>query len=141
MATHYHAYQWTGPTAQLDQADELRRPPASGGTEVFTTSALPPFRLCDWLRKPRARIARTFATSAEAVAWLAARYDETAPSFLYPDQEAKIGKDFRLENAGRDLTGGVDVCWGFHLKGERYAHLAVICCPNRHAPDHPCPAG
>ncbi|MFJ2031500.1 hypothetical protein [Streptosporangium sp. NPDC087985] len=61
------------------------------------------------------------------------------PSFHLPDQEMKIGKDARLESGEQDLDNGVDVCWGFYLRGDRYAHTAMVCCPNRHAPGYPCP--
>ncbi len=120
----------------------MRRPPlAPSDPAPFTGSPLPPFRLCDWLLKPRTRIERTFTEAGAALEWLAARYAETAPSFHLPEQEAKIGEAVRLGNAGRDLDGGVDVCWAFYLRGERYVHIAVVCCPNRHASGYSCPGG
>ncbi|GAA3094498.1 hypothetical protein [Streptosporangium carneum] len=139
---HYHAYQWNGGTAQLERADGVRRPPlAPSDPAPFIGSPLPPFRLCDWLLKPRTRIEQTFAGAEAALEWLATRYAEVMPSFHLPDQETRIGEDARLGNATYDLNGGVDVCWGFYLRGERYVHIAMVCCPNRHAPGYPCPSG
>jgi hypothetical protein len=138
---HFHAYQWIGGTAQLDRMDGVRRPPLPPSDPgAFLASPLPPFRLCDWLLKPPARIERTHAEVEAAVSWLAARYEEVEPSFHLPDQEAKIGKHARLAQGAHDLSGGVDVAWGFYLRAERYAHIAVICCPNRHAAGYRCPA-
>ncbi|GII76657.1 hypothetical protein Sru01_16390 [Sphaerisporangium rufum] len=133
---HLHCYTWTGPGAERAREGE-RRPLHPG----FMASPLPPMRTCDWLLKPRTRIAASPATVPDALTWLAARYRAAEPSFLHPGGEARVGLDFRLELAEQHLADGVDVQWGIWLRGGNFTTPAVICCsPNRHA-DHPCPSG
>lgn len=96
-------------------------------------------RTCDWLLKPARRIDVSQATAEDALVWLAERYRTAEPSFLHPGEEARLGRDFRLDNARECLTGGVDVQWGIWLQGGRFMTCAVVCCtPNRHA-SYPCP--
>jgi hypothetical protein len=96
-------------------------------------------RTCDWLLKPAFRIDASPPTVAEALAWLAERYQAAEPSFLHPADEARIGLNHRLKVAEESLAGGVDVQWGIWLTAGRFITLGVVCCsPNRHA-GYACP--
>ncbi|MFC7386623.1 hypothetical protein [Sphaerisporangium rhizosphaerae] len=132
---HFHCYSWTGQGD--DQRREGERRPTS---PAWSGSPLPPMRTCDWLLKPLTRAAASPQRVEHALSWLAERYQEVVPTFLYPDCEAEVGLDFRLTIARESLVGGVDVQWGFWLQAGRFATAGVVCCsPNRHAA-HPCPA-
>ncbi|MEV7966309.1 hypothetical protein AB0O34_10040 [Sphaerisporangium sp. NPDC088356] len=132
---HFHSYSWTGPGD--DQRREGERRPFH---PAFQTSTLPPMRTCDWLLKPRTRIDSSPATVAEALGWLAGRYQAVESSFWRPADEAHIGLDFRLAVAEESLAGGVDVQWGIWLQAGRFITAGVVCCsPNRHA-TYTCPA-
>ncbi|MEU3163054.1 hypothetical protein [Streptosporangium sp. NPDC006930] len=134
---HFHGYTWTGQAAPYLNGEGIRRP----FHPEFRSSPLPPMRLCDWLLKPRNRIVISFDQANDAATWLVDQYDIACPSFHLPDQEAKIGRAHRHLGATEVLPGGTDIQWGFHLKGERFVSIGVICCPNKHAPDYKCPAG
>jgi hypothetical protein len=132
---HLHCYSWTG--SGDDQRQEGERRPLH---PAFLASALPPMRTCDWLLKPRTRIESSPATVADALGWLTGRYQAVQSSFHLPEDEARIGLDFRLKLAQEALTGGVDVQWGIWLRAGRFITAGVVCCsPNRHAA-YACPA-
>ncbi|MFF4775395.1 hypothetical protein ACFY05_21305 [Microtetraspora fusca] len=136
---HLHCYSWTGAGEDRELEGERRPPPPPADADVFLASPLPPMRTCDWLLKPAQRIDASPATVREAVEWLADRYRAAEPSFLRPEDEARIGLAVRLAFAEQDLGSGVDVQWGIWLTAGRFFTCAVICCsPNRHA-DYPCP--
>ncbi|RBQ17548.1 hypothetical protein DP939_24620 [Spongiactinospora rosea] len=104
------------------------------------SSPFPPFRMCDYLLKPAGQICITTTTVGDAVEWLAKQFDELAPSLAHP---GRLGPDPRtslVEEAVRYLHYADSVSRGYWLIGERYAALAVVHCPDFHAPHYPCPA-
>ena len=128
---HYHAYTWRGDGRDLQREGE-RRP----GHPKFPSSPLPPMRTCDWLLKPASRIAETFYDGESAIRWLANQYQELADEMSPLDG---VGLSFRLTNAKNSLAGGMNVQWGFYLRGAMYASVGLVRCPNLHPPAHPCP--
>ncbi|MGW4468128.1 hypothetical protein [Nonomuraea sp. NPDC004354] len=148
---HWHCYSWVGVGDELWREAERRPVPGTGrppGTAhplpepdpaLFSRSHLPPMRTGDWLLKPRSRISLTGDEVGQVLAWLRAQYAHAEGSFLRPDQEARIGVEYRLEEAADLLARGVDVQWGIWLQGGRYLCLGVVCCPHAQLP-HPCPA-
>ncbi|GII94346.1 hypothetical protein [Sinosporangium siamense] len=134
---HWHAYSWTGQGRDREN-DALRRPSRDAAAHAaFTAAAIAPNRTCDWLLKRSSQIKATFHEPDRAVAWLGEQWDVVAPMLMhFHDHRAR-----RLALAEVDLPGGVDVQWGDWLTGGRFASVAVICCPNFHAPGYPCPTG
>ncbi|WP_433497301.1 hypothetical protein ACQP1K_20390 [Sphaerimonospora sp. CA-214678] len=137
---HLHCYSWTGIGDDRRREAERRPPLPPADPGPFLASLLPPMRTCDWLLKPARRIDASPAGVDEAMAWLAERYRAAEPSFLHPEDEARIGLDFRLDLVRESLRAGVDVQWGIWLHAGRFVSCAVVCCsPNRDA-DYRCPA-
>lgn len=137
---HLHCYTWTGIGEDRCNEAERRPPLPPADPAAFLASPLPPMRTCDWLLKPARRIVASPATVADAAAWLTGHYRAAEPSFLHPDDEARIGLGFRLDLARQDLACGVDVQWGIWLRDGLHLTCAVVCCsPNRDAA-YRCPA-
>ncbi|PZG27565.1 hypothetical protein C1I98_33260 [Spongiactinospora gelatinilytica] len=87
-------------------------------------------------------ILRTTDTVDEAVTWLAERFDELAPAFASREAMGPLAeREYLLAAATGHPPEADSVCWGFWLTAERYGTVAVVHCPDFHAPGYPCPAG
>lgn len=98
-----------------------------------------PFRLADWLRRPRRLIRSTFADPVEAAKWIRAQAEEVLPFLLHPEEAESLPLARREAGAADTLRWGGDVAWGFPLRDGRFASFSLISCPNRMAPELPCP--
>ncbi|MFI0417910.1 hypothetical protein [Spongiactinospora sp. 9N601] len=120
----------------------MRSTPLDLGNPEFRSAACPPFRMCDYLLKAPTQIQKTADTVDEAVTWLAERFDELAPAFASREAMGPLAdRAYLLAAAGGHLAEADSVCWGFWLTAERYGTVAVVHCPDFHAPGYPCPAG
>ncbi|MER8067479.1 hypothetical protein ABTZ59_04095 [Streptomyces sp. NPDC094034] len=88
------------------------------------------------LRREQTKRAWTWTDYIPAVEWLSAAYDDSPPP---PGTD--VGVTTKAEYAADALAAGVDVAWGHYTGRTTFAHIAVVCCPNRHWPAIPCPLG
>lgn len=151
---HWHGFgPWVGPPERYFQEGGRRPPhpiqPAPGSKEEqryreaaaeFPTSHLPPMMPGHWLlKRNQASTDRTWADASEAVHWLTKLCLDNPPFEREDGKQTYSSLEEKQEYAFDALPRGVDVS-RVHYNGARsIVSINVVCCPNLHHPEIPCP--
>jgi hypothetical protein len=140
-AGHWHGFgPWTGSGDTYKQ--EGRRRPGENWqdpqTRSFVTETLPPMKTGHWLMRG-AQVTETWTSVEEAVAWLQARYAANPPLVREDGKAAYCSLEWKVEYALDVLPRGVDVTWCYWMQSRMLTSYSVVCCPNLHEYDLPCP--
>lgn len=114
MASHYHAYAWTG----------HERPPDK--ERVVPENPTPPLEIAHWLKKPARHVVETYDVDTgggDALKWLESELDE------YARHERDLPRDAQLAHARDCIDRGADVVWGYYSGRGRYVSRALVACP------------
>ena len=131
---HWHGFFWKGQAARIFlfkyQAER------SPGTHDFDQGDTPAEFVPDNLRRPRL-VKGTWTDIDAAAAWARMMWDQNAPASTYKDP------DDTQRYVRRTAELGSDPVWAWDLPNpgdSTTARVYLVSCPNRMAPELPCPS-
>lgn len=130
---HWHCFFWKGPAARkFTTRHSIERRP---GTVEFETGDTPAEAVADNLLRPRL-VRATYTDAAKAADWARLQYDENRPA---SDYRNPANTQWYMR---REAQRGYDAVWRWdtpHPGDSTCNWVAIVTCPNRMEPAHPCP--